>query len=201
MAVYGGICEQSLNINSVLNGTFYCSAYLWMQLHLWNPLHGTRDGFDLNPVHKLNSKEKKYWQSQDSNPRLLGGKQECFLCAMQAPILNGTSSIGRPCTPSCCRSSTCGRRCLRRTTTSCPSSTCSVSVCPAASSIEAGAGPFSSRSWDRSFSPWRSPSTRDCKVENLSSVKVILLADLYLILQESCGWREGTEYHEQSVPK
>ena len=33
------------------------------------------DGFDLNTVHKLSSK--------DSNSGLLGGKQECSLCAMQ----------------------------------------------------------------------------------------------------------------------
>ena len=43
------------------------------------------DGFDLNPVHKLISKEKKSRQSWDSNPGQLGGKQECFLCAAQPP--------------------------------------------------------------------------------------------------------------------
>ena len=31
------------------------------------------DGFDLNTVHKLSSKEKKSRWSQDSNPGLLGG--------------------------------------------------------------------------------------------------------------------------------
>ena len=45
------------------------------------------DGFDLTTVHKLSSKEKKSWRSQVSNPGLLGGKQECFLCAMQPPHL------------------------------------------------------------------------------------------------------------------
>ena len=38
-------------------------------------------GFDLNSVHKLSSKEK----SRDSNPGLLGGKQECYLRATQPP--------------------------------------------------------------------------------------------------------------------
>ena len=41
------------------------------------------DGFDLNTVRKLSSKEKKSQLSQDSNPGLLGGKQEWFLCASQ----------------------------------------------------------------------------------------------------------------------
>ena len=40
------------------------------------------DGFDLNTVHKLSNKEKKYWLSQDLNLGLLGGKQECFHCAL-----------------------------------------------------------------------------------------------------------------------
>ena len=39
------------------------------------------DGFDLNSVHKFSSKEKKSWKSQDSNPGLLDGKHECYLCA------------------------------------------------------------------------------------------------------------------------
>ena len=43
------------------------------------------DGFDLNAVHKLSSNEKKSRQSQSSNPRLLGGRQDCFLCATQPP--------------------------------------------------------------------------------------------------------------------
>ena len=43
------------------------------------------DWFDLNTVPKLSSKEKKSWLSQDSNPGLLGRKQECFLCATQPP--------------------------------------------------------------------------------------------------------------------
>ena len=33
------------------------------------------DGFDLNTVYQLSSKEKKSWLSQDWNPELLGGKQ------------------------------------------------------------------------------------------------------------------------------
>ena len=39
------------------------------------------DGFDRNTVHQLSSKEK----NQDSNLGLLGGKQECYLCAKQPP--------------------------------------------------------------------------------------------------------------------
>ena len=39
------------------------------------------DGFDLNTVHQLSSKEKKSQQCRDSNLELLGGKQEYFLCA------------------------------------------------------------------------------------------------------------------------
>ena len=41
------------------------------------------DGFDLNSVHKLSSKDKKSQQSRDPNPGLLGGKQGYFLCAKQ----------------------------------------------------------------------------------------------------------------------
>ena len=41
------------------------------------------DGFDLYAVHKLSSKEKKSQRSQDSNPGMLSGKQECYLCATQ----------------------------------------------------------------------------------------------------------------------
>ena len=41
------------------------------------------DEFDLYTVHKLRSKEKKSRLSQDLNPGLLGGKQECLHCAMQ----------------------------------------------------------------------------------------------------------------------
>ena len=43
------------------------------------------DGFDPNAVHQLSSKDEKSQQSRDSKPGLLGGKQECFLCAMQPP--------------------------------------------------------------------------------------------------------------------
>ena len=39
------------------------------------------DGFSLNTFYKLSSKEKKSWRSQHSNPGLLGGQLECFLCA------------------------------------------------------------------------------------------------------------------------
>ena len=41
------------------------------------------DGFDLNTVHKVSSKEKISRRSQDLNLGLLVGKQECFHCAMQ----------------------------------------------------------------------------------------------------------------------
>ena len=44
------------------------------------------DGFDLNNGHKLSSNEKKSQQSRDSNPGLLGGKQECFLCATKSMV-------------------------------------------------------------------------------------------------------------------
>ena len=46
------------------------------------------DVFDLNTVHKLSSREKKSRWSPYSNPGLLGGKQECFLCGMQPPIFD-----------------------------------------------------------------------------------------------------------------
>ena len=52
------------------------------------------DGFDLNAVHQLSSKDKKRWQSRDSNPGLLGGKQECFLCAMTQQFIEGPIGIG-----------------------------------------------------------------------------------------------------------
>ena len=42
-------------------------------------------GLNLNTIHKLSSKEKEYPQSWDSKPGLLGGKQECYLCATQPP--------------------------------------------------------------------------------------------------------------------
>ena len=45
------------------------------------------DGFDLNTVHKLSNKEKKYGQNPDSNPGLLGTKQECYLCATSSLII------------------------------------------------------------------------------------------------------------------
>ena len=45
-------------------------------------------GFNLNTVHNLSSKEKKSQRSRDSNPGLLGGKQECFHCATQPPWFN-----------------------------------------------------------------------------------------------------------------
>ena len=44
------------------------------------------DGFDLNTVHKLSSKEKIFRPCQDSNLGLLGWKQVCFFCAMQPPL-------------------------------------------------------------------------------------------------------------------
>ena len=37
----------------------------------------------LDTVHKLSSEEKKSRRSWDLSPGLLGGKEECFLCAMQ----------------------------------------------------------------------------------------------------------------------
>ena len=53
------------------------------------------DGFDLYTVHKLSSKEKKYCRSQISNPRLLGGKQECFLSALSQFADTGQLQISR----------------------------------------------------------------------------------------------------------
>ena len=44
------------------------------------------DEFDLKTVHQLNSKEKKSQLRRDSNPGLLGGKEECCLCTTQ-PLL------------------------------------------------------------------------------------------------------------------
>ena len=44
---------------------------------------------NINIVYKLSSKEKIPWQSCDSDPKLLGGKQEYFLSAMQpTPTIN-----------------------------------------------------------------------------------------------------------------
>ena len=40
------------------------------------------DGFNLNLLYKLSSKEKKSWQRRDSNPKMEGGNQACFLYAM-----------------------------------------------------------------------------------------------------------------------
>ena len=46
------------------------------------------DGFDINTIHKLSSKEKnsqgeKSWRGRDLNPGLLDVKQECNLCAIR----------------------------------------------------------------------------------------------------------------------
>ena len=42
--------------------------------------------FSVSSVHNLSSRdEKNSWLSRDSNPRLLGGKQECYPCATQPP--------------------------------------------------------------------------------------------------------------------
>ena len=56
-----------------------------------------QDGFDLNIVRKLSSKKKKYQQSRDSNPGLLGGKQKIFLCATQPQRWLGGTSLARVC--------------------------------------------------------------------------------------------------------
>ena len=50
------------------------------------------DGFDLNTVHKLSSKEKKSRQSQDSNPGLLGGM--LALCNAAPPVLKLSGGWG-----------------------------------------------------------------------------------------------------------
>ena len=47
------------------------------------------DGFVLNTVHKLSSKDKKSRLGLNLNPGLLGGKQERFLCATQPPKTTG----------------------------------------------------------------------------------------------------------------
>ena len=49
------------------------------------------DGFHIKTVHKLSTKRVKSWLSWDSNPRLLGGKQECYLCAMQPSLMSHSS--------------------------------------------------------------------------------------------------------------
>ena len=41
-------------------------------------------GFSVSTFHELSSTdEKNSWLSRDSNPGLLDGKQECYLCAKQ----------------------------------------------------------------------------------------------------------------------
>ena len=71
---------------------FFCSTCLWTSLHCICEIHCiVLDGFDLDlkTVHWLSSKENylknKSWRSRDSNPGLMSGKQECFLCATQPP--------------------------------------------------------------------------------------------------------------------
>ena len=42
--------------------------------------------FSVSTVHELSSREEKNsWLSRDANPWLLGGKQECHLCATEPP--------------------------------------------------------------------------------------------------------------------
>ena len=81
------------SVNSFfISSKLFCSTKLWTSM-LWicEIQCIAPDGFDLdlNTVHWLCSKdnylEKKSQQSQDSNPGLLGGKWECFLCATQPP--------------------------------------------------------------------------------------------------------------------
>ena len=45
--------------------------------------------FSVSTVHELSCRdEKNSWLSRDSNPGLLGGKHECYICAMQHPTYN-----------------------------------------------------------------------------------------------------------------
>ena len=68
---------------------FFCGMqYLALDVtanHICEICYIALDGFNLNTVHKLSSKEEKSWHSQDLKLGLLGGKQECSHCAMQPP--------------------------------------------------------------------------------------------------------------------
>ena len=50
------------------------------------------DGFDLNTAHKLSSYETQ--AGWDSNSGLLGGMQECYLCATQPPSRPWHDNLG-----------------------------------------------------------------------------------------------------------
>ena len=81
------LCANQLGISYNL---FYCLWYLALDItaNCICEIHClVLDGFDLNTVHKLSSKEEKSWRSWDSNTGLglLGGKLGLFHCAMQAP--------------------------------------------------------------------------------------------------------------------
>ena len=52
------------------------------------------NGFSINTVHNLISKEKKSWQSRDFNLGLLGGKQQFFLFATQPQYCGEIRLIG-----------------------------------------------------------------------------------------------------------
>ena len=58
---------------SLLIGLVVSTAFHWM-------------GSISNSNHKICSKDKKYQRRGDSNPGLLGGKQESFLFATQSPL-------------------------------------------------------------------------------------------------------------------
>ena len=53
-------------------------------------------GFDLNTVHKISSEEKKSRRSWDLSPGLLGGKEECFHCAIWSHPRGAHSSSPGP---------------------------------------------------------------------------------------------------------
>ena len=67
---------------------YFCNFFSYLALNVTanciSEIHYIAlDCLYLNTVLQLSSKEKKSQLSRDSNPGLLSGKQECYLCAMQ----------------------------------------------------------------------------------------------------------------------
>ena len=60
----------SLSIASSFFAVLSARSRRHHKIHLWNSLLSTT-WFELNTVHKLSSREKKYWQSRALNPRQL----------------------------------------------------------------------------------------------------------------------------------
>ena len=79
--------KQSFSVNNIFGESV---SYLFKYIALDVPpnciceIHCIAlDGFNLNTVHILSSKEKKSQPSHGSNSELLGGKLQCYLCVTQ----------------------------------------------------------------------------------------------------------------------